>query len=148
MFKEVFSYLTELLKWGCRSDIFFLMYTFLRLIVSATRRRRDIKIPLSLSPPPHLEKFNIVSNDHRRTQKCNFCVSVCKTNFTDHHTPDTIHIFSDSILVCKMHDSYDKQKFWAFTFLPIKRCKQLQWLEYESKPLHENKTLQNAFKRT
>ena len=34
------------------------------------------------------------------------CVSVCKTKFTDHHTPDTIHGFSDSVLVCKMRDCY------------------------------------------
>ena len=39
---------------------------------------------------PHLEKFNIVSNDHGRTQKCDFCIPVCKANFTDHHTPHTI----------------------------------------------------------
>ena len=32
---------------------------------------------------PCSEKFNIVSNNHGRTQKCDFCVSVCKTNFTD-----------------------------------------------------------------
>ena len=43
--------------------------------------------------------------DHGRTQKCNFCVSVCKTNFTDHHTPNTIHGFRGSILVCKMQDT-------------------------------------------
>ena len=38
--------------------------------------------------------------------KCDFCVSVCKTNFEDHHTPDTIHSFRDSILVWKMYDCY------------------------------------------
>ena len=32
--------------------------------------------------------FNIVSNDHAKND---FCVSVCKTNFTDHYTPDTVH---------------------------------------------------------
>ena len=36
---------------------------------------------------PPSEKFRIVSNGHRR----DFCVSFCKTNFTEHHTPDTIH---------------------------------------------------------
>ena len=51
-------------------------------IASATRRRRDIKIPLSVGFC--LEKFNIVSNDHGRMQKSKFCVSVCKTNFTDY----------------------------------------------------------------
>ena len=44
-----------------------------RFIVSATRRRRDIKIPLCLLVP-HAEKFNIVSNDHGRTHKCDFSV--------------------------------------------------------------------------
>ena len=39
-------------------------------------------------------------------QKCDFCVSVGKTNFTDHHAPDTINGFKDLILVCKMHDCY------------------------------------------
>ena len=55
-----------------------------------------------------------------------FCVSVCKTNFTDHHTPDTRHDFRDLVLVCKRHDCYCTQKFRAFPFLPIKRCKRLQ----------------------
>ena len=36
-----------------------------------------------------LEKFKIISNDHGRTQKYGFCVSVGKTNFTVHDTPDT-----------------------------------------------------------
>ena len=43
------------------------------------------------------EKFNIVSNDHGRTQK--FLRAVCKTNFTDHKTSATMHSFRDSILV-------------------------------------------------
>ena len=43
--------------------------------------------------------------NHGRTQKCNFCVSVCKTNFIDHHTPNTIHGFRGSILVCEMQDT-------------------------------------------
>ena len=47
------------------------------------------------------EKFNIVSNDHGRMQESDFCISVGKTNFTDHHTPDRINDFSDSVLVCK-----------------------------------------------
>ena len=51
---------------------------------------------------PRSEKFNIISNDHGRVQKCNFCVLVCKTNFADHHTPDTINGFRDSVLLCKM----------------------------------------------
>ena len=56
--------------------------------VSATRTSRDIKIPLSVGP--RSEKFDIVSHDHGRTQKSDFGIPVCKTNFTDHHTPYTI----------------------------------------------------------
>ena len=59
-----------------------------------------------MSLGPRREKFNIVNNDHGRTQKCDFCVPVGKTNFTVHHTPDTITSFRESVLVCKMHDSY------------------------------------------
>ena len=53
---------------------------------------------------PHSEKFNIVSNDHGLSQKCDFFVSIGETNFTDHHTPATINGFRHSVLVCKMHD--------------------------------------------
>ena len=78
-----------------------LLLSLIAIVVSATRRSRDIKI---LSVGPRSEKFNIVSNDHGCTQKCDFCVSIGKNNFTDHHTTDTIKGFSDSFLVCKMHD--------------------------------------------
>ena len=54
----------------------------------------------------HSEKINTASNNHGCTQKCDICVSVGKTNFTDHHTPDTINDFRYSVLVCKMHDYY------------------------------------------
>ena len=37
-----------------------------------------------MSVGPRSEKFDIVSNYHGRMQKCDFCVSVGKTNFTDH----------------------------------------------------------------
>ena len=50
------------------------------LIVSATRRRRDIKTPV-LSIGPQAENFNIVSNDHGRTHKCDFFVSDRKYRF-------------------------------------------------------------------
>ena len=46
---------------------------------------------------PRSEKFNIVSNDHGRTQKRDFCVSVGKTNFTDHHTPDQYTVLENQI---------------------------------------------------
>ena len=64
-----------------------------------------------MSVVPRSEKFNIVSNDDGCTQKCDFCVSVCKTNFTDQHTSDIIHGFRDSVLVGKMPDCYSSQKF-------------------------------------
>ena len=71
------------------------------------RGRRDIKILFCLSAFRfRSEKFNTVGNNHGRTQKCDFCISVCKTNFTDHYTLDTIHGFRDSVLVCKMRDCY------------------------------------------
>ena len=71
------------------------------------RRRRDIKILFCLSAFRfRSEKFNTVGNNHGRTQKCDFCISVCKTNFKDHHTPYNIHGFRDLVLVCKMHVCY------------------------------------------
>ena len=70
------------------------------VIVSATRWRAVVSFG------PRSEKFNIVSNDHGRTQKCDFCVSVGETNFTDYHTSDTTNGFRDSVLVCKTHDCY------------------------------------------
>ena len=65
------------------------------------------------------EKFNIVSNDHGGTEKCDFCVSVCKTKFTDNHTPDAIYGFRDSVQVCKMYHYYftirkNVQHFYSF----------------------------------
>ena len=119
------------------------------IIVSATRRRRDIKI---LSVDPGSKKFNIVSNDHGRTQKCDFCISVGIINFTDHRTPDKIHGFRDAALVCKMHDCYCTirkyfEHFYSFSLgLVIKRCKRLQWLDY-MKTRHF-KTLLNVFSTT
>ena len=83
-----------------------------------------------VSVGPRSEKFNIVSNDHGHTQKCDFCLSVGKTNITDHDTPDTINGFRDSVLVCKMHDRYCaiRKNFEHFHSsspgLLIKRCKQ------------------------
>ena len=67
---------------------------------------------------PSLEKLYIVSNDHRRTQKYDFCVSVCKTNFTDHHIFNTIHCFRDSVLVCKMHDCMIRKMLEHFHSFP------------------------------
>ena len=55
---------------------------------------------------PRSKIFNIVPNDHGRTQKRDFGVSVGETNFTDRETPDTIKGFRDLVLVCKMQDCY------------------------------------------
>ena len=83
------------------------------------------------------EKFNIVSKDYGHTQKCGFCVSVGKTNFTGYHTPDTINGFRDSILVCKMHDCHctirkNFQHFHSFSsgLLIKQQGKGLQWVGY------------------
>ena len=81
---------------------------------------------------PHSEEFNIVSNDHWRTQKCDFCISVCKNNFSDHGTPDTIHRFRDSVLVCKMHDCYRTQKFRALHFFPSRDAKDCNAIHLKS----------------
>ena len=86
-----------------------------------------------MSVDPHLEKFNIVSNDYGRTWKFDFCNSLGKNNFTDHHTPDTINGFRDSILICKMQDCYctlRKNFLLIRPYHQIKRCKPLQWLDY------------------
>ena len=108
------------------------------LIVSATRRIRYFKISLC----PRSEKFNIVSNDHGHKQKCEFCVSLYRTNFTDHHTPNTTHGFG---------------LFWSvkYTTVTVRYAK----ISSISVPFHqamqaitmgrldENKPLQNDFKR-
>ena len=104
-----------------------------------------------VSVGPSLEKFNIVSNDQGRTQNCDFCVSIGKTNFKDHHTPDKIHGFRDLVLVSAMHDCYcTKIKhlwFRAFLFLTIKRCKRLQLLDQHMKTNH-SKMILNVFNTT
>ena len=41
---------------------------------------------------------------------------------------------------------YDTQKYWAFPFLPIKRCKRLQWLHYMK--TNHFKILLNVFSTT
>ena len=56
------------------------------VIVSATRRIRDIKNTV-LSVGAHAEKFNIVSNDHGRTHKCDFSVFHQKYPFLGKYSP-------------------------------------------------------------
>ena len=57
-------------------------------------------------PPPRTERFNIVSNDHGRTQKYPLWEFEVRKYFTDHHIPYTTHGFGDSVLVGKIHDCY------------------------------------------
>ena len=35
-----------------------------------------------------------------------FAFQCVKTSLTEHQTPDTVHGFRDSVLVCKIHDCY------------------------------------------
>ena len=96
------------------------------------------------------EKFNIVSNDQERKQKCDFFVSVGKTNFTDHHTNDAISGFRDAVLVCKMHDCYctiDKNFEHLFPFLLIRPSRQATQAIAMFR-LTENKPLKNVFSTT
>ena len=100
-----------------------------------------------MSVGPRSEKFDIVSNDHGSTQKCHFCVSVDKTNFTDHQKPDKINGFKDSVLVCKMHDCYCTirkhfEHFHSFSSGPHHQAMQ----SIAMVRLYENKPLQNTFK--
>ena len=47
-----------------------------------------------------------------------------KKYFKDHHTPNTIHGFGDSVLVCKMHDCYwNIRKNFEQHFIPSHRRK-------------------------
>ena len=55
------------------------------IIVSGTRRGRDIKIPFCLSSP--VQKFNVVSSDHGRMQKCDFSVLGWEYFFYDKFGP-------------------------------------------------------------
>ena len=107
------------------------------VIVSATRWRAVVSFG------PRSEKFNIVSNDHGRTQKCDFCVLISKTNFTDHHTPHTIHGFRDSVLVCNMHDCYCTIRKISSISIPSHQAMHATAM---ARP-YKNKPLQNAFKR-
>ena len=79
-----------------------------------------------MSGGSHSEKFNIVSNDHGRTQKSDFCVSVGKTNFTNHHTADAISGFRDSVLVCKMTTATVQRGKISSIFIPSHQAMQAQ----------------------
>ena len=74
----------------------------------------------------------MVSNDHGRTQKCDFCILVCKTNFIDHHTLHTLHGFRDSVLVYKMYDCMIRKNFEHFhSFHPGMQA--IRWKQTTSK---------------
>ena len=79
-----------------------------KVIASGTKMRRDIKILYLLtsiwkSLIEYVTTIDVI-------QTCRICIFICKTNFTDHDIPNTINHFSDSVLVCKLHDCQDKQK--------------------------------------
>ena len=79
-------------------------------------------------------------------KKCDFCVSVFKTNFTDHHTPDTIHSFRDSVLVCKMHECYCTICKNFKHFHPCHQAMQAIAIIGLGSKLYEKKPLQSTFK--
>ena len=96
--------------------------------------------------------FNIVSNDHGRTQKRDFCVSVGKTNLTDHHTPDTINDLGIQFWFVKCTTATVRYTKLFIISIPshqafpstIKQCKRETIAMVR---LYESKPLQNAFKR-
>ena len=47
-----------------------------------------------------------------------FAFLVCKTNFTDKHTPNKIQGFRESVLVCKIHDCRIRENFERFHAFP------------------------------
>ena len=124
-------------KYPCKQNNFGKRYEISRLLVNCHENRTTFQSRLRFQTGlcslwvsckhalkyrsvcwPRLEEFNIVSNNHERTQKCNFCVSVRKSNFTDHHTPNTIHSFRYSVLVCKLHDCMMHKNFEHFHSFP------------------------------
>ena len=76
--------------------------------------------------------------------KSDSCVSDCKTNFTDHHAPDTIHGFRDSVLVCKMFNCYCTIS--NISSISIPRYQAMQAIAI-IRLAYENKLLENVFKR-
>ena len=76
-------------------------------------------------------------------------ILVCKTNFTDHHTLDTIYSFTDSVLVCKMHDccctiGKNLAHFHSFPSSDASDCN--GWLDYMK--TNHFKILLNIFSTT
>ena len=77
-------------------------------------------------------------------RKSDFCVSDCKTSFTDHHAPDTIHGFRESVLVCKMFNCYCTIS--NISSISISRYQAMQVIAI-IRPAYENKLLESVFKR-
>ena len=134
--------------------VIFLVCSFFRwltwiclVIVSATKGVETLKYRCVCRP--HTEKFNIVSNDHGRRQKC-------KTPCIDRFSPSSLRIHSkkvfyrpshslyntrfwDSVLVCKIHHCYCRlRKCHSFPF------KHTLTSEHNVVRLDENKPFQNV----
>ena len=67
-----------------------------------------------------------------------FCVSVCKKKIADHHMPNIIECFSDSVLICKMHDCILCKSVEHFHSFPSSDAS-----DYKISRLDESKPLQN-----
>ena len=98
-----------------------------------------------MSVDAHSEKFNIVSNDHGRTQKSNFAFQFVKPILqTITHrirSSNTIDGFRDSVLVCKMHDCMIRKNFKHYGIsIPSHQATQA----FTTSGLDESKPLQDA----
>ena len=100
-----------------------------------------------MSVGPLSKKFNIVSNNHGRTQRCDFYASIGKINFTDHHTPYAINDFKDPVVVCKMHDCYRTIRKNLEHFHSFSSCHQAMQAIAMVRLIYEKKAVQNVFKR-
>ena len=103
-----------------------------------------------MSVGPHSEKFNIVSNDHGHTQKCDFCILVCTTSLHNQFYRPT-HSYDHWIRYMNLEIQFWSVKcttVWytkiSSIFIPSHRAMQVITMNR----LDENKPLQNDFKRT
>ena len=110
---------------------------------------------------PGPEKFNIVSNDYGRMQKCNFCVClkrkmlcICqlspyssrirtKKYFTDRDTANKIHGSGDSVLVSKIHYCYCRIRKSFRKHSILSHSSDVN--DYNGQTTDENKPFQNAY---
>ena len=103
-----------------------------------------------MSVSPRSEKFNMVSNDHGRKQKCDFCVPLFKTNFTDHHKPDIIYMVLEtwfrSVKCMTVTVRCTKISSISIPSHNVSQCKRLQWLDYME--TNHFKMLLNLFSTT